>query len=117
MDGDAPERLAIVDLLTGSGRMFPNAGIPEMLFPVVESWDDVARTAVGGAALRSPAINGFGDIADGSEPACLAASLSALAEDGQWLTISMEFALLITATEPESLIASAVPFLAAGPVS
>ena len=114
---DAAESLAIVDLLTGIGRMVPNAGATVMLLTVVETWVDVGRTAVGGAAIRSAAINGFEDIADVSESACLAENLSALAEDGQWLTISMEFALVISATEPESLIASAVPFLPAGPVA
>ena len=103
---DAAERPAIVDLLTGSGRMVPHAGIPEMLLPVVETWVDVARTAVGGAALRSAAINGFGDIADIREPTSGVVSLSPVAEDGKLLRISLEFAIVITATEPESLIAT-----------
>ncbi len=109
MDVDAAERLAIVDLLTGIGRMVPNAGAPLMLLPVVETWVDIARTAVRGAALKSAAINGFGDIADVREPACGVASLSADAEDGEWLSISREFALVITATLPESLIATGFP--------
>ena len=97
---DAAERLAIVDLLTGIGHMVPNAGAPLTLLTPVETWVDVARTAVGGAGLSSAAINEFGDIADHREPTSGVVSLSPVAEDGQLLRISMEFAVVTRATEP-----------------
>ena len=70
MDVDAAESLAIVDLLTGIGRMVANAGATLMLLTVVETWVDVGRTAVGGAALGSAAIYGCEDIADVRVPGC-----------------------------------------------